>query len=134
MHAHFRKTVYLNNTMMMAYVASVFLALLGSALAGQQPQNDVCPHFSITDSQSNKCYQILPLTPSPYFDGPALCGENGGTLSTDVLDCDGNNESRMCDVVKSLCQVQQALFLCNICVVFLCQSVCHLEICILSTP
>ena len=50
----------------------------------------VCPHFSLTDSHSNKCYEILQLTP----DEQDVCANNGGTLSAHILgSCDENGKT-----------------------------------------
>jgi len=62
----------------------------------------ICPYYSLTDQSSGECFQILPLTPSPSTEASTICRDNGGVLSRSHFTC--NQESQLCDVIKSLCQ------------------------------
>ena len=89
------------------YLGSIIIAaaLLGcSAALGQQ--KEVCPHFSLTDSHSNKCYQILQLTP----DGQDVCANNGGILSANILDsCNENGKTLL--LRPLFCQIMSPISL-----------------------
>ena len=85
---------------LLKYSVVVAATLLGSAWSQPIAEVNVCPYFSLTDPDTNTCYQILPLS-----NGTTICDENGGKLSTDMVSCqDESKEGQTCDVLKSLCQ------------------------------